>query len=87
MADIIDFKVFGSRARGESDEYSDLDIFVKVKRMNRTLKNKMSEIAWSVGFENYLVISVLIFTEDELERTALRSSPLVRNIDEEGIAV
>ncbi len=84
---IIDFKVFGSRARGDADEYSDMDIFLKVESMNRELKEKVSDIAWEIGFNHCMVLSILIFTKDEIENSPLKISPIVKNILEEGVTV
>ena len=87
VVQLIDFRVFGSRARGDEDEYSDLDVFLEVPSLDKELKEKISDIIWEVGFENYVVISPLIFTRGEIENSPLRSSPIVRNIVEEGIMV
>jgi len=87
LVDLLDFKVFGSRARGDADEYSDMDVFLEVESLDKALKEKISEIVWEVGFNNYTVISPLIFTRDELENSPLRSSPIVKVIAEEGVAV
>lgn len=87
IAPLADFKVFGSRARGDADEYSDMDVFVEVETATRDIRKKIAQIAWEVGF-NYLVhISPLVFTREELENTPVRSSPIVRNIREEGVTV
>lgn len=87
VVNLIDFKVFGSRARGEADEYSDMDIFIEVESLDKELKEKISNITWEIGFENLIVISPLIFTRDEIENSPLRASPIVKNIAEEGVAV
>lgn len=87
FVELLDFKVFGSRARGDADEYSDMDVFFEVESLDSVLKEKISEIVWEVGFNNYTVISPLIFTRDELENSPLRSSPIVEAIVEEGVAV
>jgi len=87
VVEVLDFKVFGSRARGEADEYSDLDVFLEVESLDNTLKEKISAIVWEVGFNNYTVISPLIFTRDELENSPLRASSIVEAIAEEGVAV
>jgi predicted nucleotidyltransferase len=87
LVELIDFKVFGSRARGDADEYSDLDIFLEVESLDSALKEKISEIVWEVGFNNYTVISPLIFTREELENSPMRSSSIVEAIAEEGVAV
>lgn len=83
---LVDFKIFGSRARGTDGEYSDMDIFIEVEHLNKTLKRKIRDIVWEVGFENSLYISSLIFTRFEIENSPLRVSPIVKNIMEEGIA-
>lgn len=84
---LINFIVFGSRARDEQDEYSDMDIFLVVSSLNKELKEKIFDIVWEVSFENLIVISTLIFTKDEVENSPLKASPLLRNIFEEGIPV
>ena len=84
---LIDFRVFGSRARGDADEYSDMDVFLEVAFLDKKLKKIISDITWEVGFENFVVISILIFTREEIENSPLRSSPIVRNIMEEGVTV
>jgi predicted nucleotidyltransferase len=87
VTSLVDLIVFGSRARGNQDEFSDLDISIIVPSLNTELKERIYEIAWEVGFENYVVISPLVFTEDEIENSALRSAPIVKNILEEGVRV
>lgn len=87
ITEVLDFKVFGSRARGDADEYSDLDVFLEIESLDGALKEKISAIVWEVGFNNYTVISPLIFTRDELENSPLRASPIVAAIAEEGVPV
>ncbi len=84
---LLDFRIFGSRARGDADEYSDLDVFIKVERIDRKVKEKIEDVIWEVGFNNFIVVSPLIFTRDEIENTALRSSAIVKNITEEGVSL
>ncbi|HLA47881.1 MAG TPA: nucleotidyltransferase domain-containing protein, partial [Nitrospinota bacterium] len=63
----------------------DMDVFIEVESINKVLKELILDTVWEVGFKNFIVISPLIFTRDEIERSALRSSPIVRNIVEEGV--
>lgn len=84
---LVDFSVFGSRARGDATEDSDLDVFVEVETLDQNLKERIQDTSWEVGFENFIVISLLIFTREELENSPLRSSPIVRAITEEGLRV
>lgn len=84
---LIDFRVFGSRARGDEDEYSDMDIFLEIDVLNRELKNKILDIIWEVGFKHFIVISPLIMTKDEVENSPLKSSPIIKNVVAEGVRV
>ena len=85
---ILDFKVFGSRARERgADECSDMDIFLEVEDIDKQAREKIGDIFWEVGFENFLVISPLIFTREEIEDSPLRSSPIVRKIKEKGVGI
>jgi predicted nucleotidyltransferase len=84
---LIDFRVFGSRARGDRDEYSDMDVFLEIESLNKEVKNKILDIIWEVGFKHFIVISPLIMTRDEVEKSPLKASPIIKNIVAEGVRV
>ncbi|MFZ3135821.1 MAG: nucleotidyltransferase domain-containing protein [Thermodesulfovibrionales bacterium] len=84
---LIDFRIFGSRARGVEDEYSDMDVFIEIERIDKELKKKIRDVIWEVGFKNSIYISPLIFTRYEIEESPLRASPIVENIYEDGVKV
>jgi len=49
---ILDFRVFGSRARGDADEYSDMDVFLEIPLINKELEDNIFDIVWEVSFKN-----------------------------------
>ncbi len=87
ICEVIDIKIFGSRVKGNADKYSDIDIFIEIKELNDEIKEKIFNAVWEVGFENSVYISPVIFTQDEIENTPLKYSPLLINIQREGINV
>lgn len=87
IARVIDFRIFGSRVRGDADEDSDMDIFIEVESMTKELKKKIYNIVWEVGFENFVFISPLIFTKEEIEQSPMKASPIVKSISEDGVPV
>ena len=87
VTSVVDLIIFGSRARGDQDEYSDMDVFIEVATLDKDLKERIYEIVWEAGFENFMVISPLICAKDEIENSALRLAPIVKNIFEEGIRI
>ena len=83
----FDLRVFGSRARGESGRYSDLDLFVLVPKITPGLRTTISEIAWRVGLDADVVVSTFVATYEQLESGALGASPLLHAIEDEGVPV
>ena len=84
---LLDIRIFGSRARGDADEFSDLDVFIEIQEINREIKEMIKTITWEVSLENSMVISPLIFSKDELTNSPLKYSPIVKNIMEEGVRI
>jgi hypothetical protein len=56
-----------------------------VKEPTPELRQRISEIAWEVGFERKSLISTVVTTRDELEQGAMGASPLVLEIEREGV--
>lgn len=87
LAPLVDFRVFGSRARGRAAQDSDLDVFIEFEAVDRQLEEKVSDLVWEIGFDRGLVISPLVFSRYEVEKSPLRVSPILKAITEEGVRV
>jgi predicted nucleotidyltransferase len=85
IAPVLDLRVFGSRARGDAAPDSDLDVFVELEEATPELRQRISEVAWEVGFEMDRVISTVVTTRADLEQGAMGANPLVLNVQREGV--
>jgi len=84
---VLETIVFGSRARGDCDEESDLDILVLVSQRTREIVDAVRDCAWEIGFDSNRYIQTVIRSKDEVENTPLRSSLLMLAVQAEGISV
>jgi len=84
---IEDFRVFGSRARGEATRDSDLDIYLVVTELTPALRRWIDEIAWEIGFQRDRVISTLVTTRRGLEQGPFGAQPVILTIEREGVPV
>jgi len=87
FAKIEEFWVYGSRARGDATEESDFDIYLVVEDLTPLSRQKIDEVIWEVGFERDRVITAIVVTRDQIERGPFGANPLLRLIEQEGVAI
>jgi len=86
---LLELKVFGSRARGDAHEDSDLDILVLVDGDEHLLLRPIAAVATEVMREMELPfnISPLVLDRPHLEALQQREVRLARDLAREGISV
>jgi len=80
--------LFGSRARGDADAFSDMDLIVVIDGdVGEGLHDAVSDCAWEAGFGDGIVVVPIVLTKNEWELGSFRSSLLGRAVTQEGRAV
>ena len=80
-ADIVGIFLYGSYARGDYDNQSDIDIAAIVKGSRLDLQNKLKAV-----LENDVVVSPTVIPYDEFEEYK-EKLPYYRNIAREGMQI
>lgn len=83
---IHEIRVFGSRARGDATEESDLDVLVVVERLDNSIEKYISDCAWEAGFPDDVVVMPVSISMDTLKNSPIRESAFIRNVYREGVA-
>jgi predicted nucleotidyltransferase len=84
---IVDLRLFGSVARGESHEGSDVDVAVVLSRLDWETRRAVIDLATDVGLECGLAISPTVFARETWNRFREEERPLVMDIEREGIVL
>jgi predicted nucleotidyltransferase len=80
--------LFGSRARGDADPQSDLDVVVVLEDgIDASAREYVSDCAWEAGFVHGIVVVPVVFTRSEWEYGPERESLFVRAVETEGVPV
>lgn len=81
--------LYGSRARGDATEDSDLDLVALVDENTPELERKLDEIAYSVMWDHDFkpIISLKVFAEERFRAAAAKGFSYYRNVEREGVTV
>ena len=79
--------LFGSWARGEATEDSDVDVLVVLKDATSRERLRAIEIAAEVGFEHRLVVEAMVVSSAQWSELHARERLIASEIQREGIEV
>ena len=85
--ELVLMKLFGSKARGDFDKDSDIDVLIVVKKDRLRNKEKIFDILEEIDPYFELKISPVIYTEYEYLKNKEMESTFTEIVEKEGIAL
>lgn len=85
--DIVFIRLFGSKAKGNFKEDSDIDIFVLVKEKTLKVEDTIAEIEVDYDIKYNLPISTVLYSIFEYKKNKELDSFFIENVEKEGIAL
>ena len=79
--DIIEMKLFGSFARGDYSKTSDIDLMIRLPKVDRNIEEDLFNIAYDLELEYDCVIDVIVLPQN------FNNTLIYQNIQREGIAI
>ena len=81
----LEIILFGSKARGDYTENSDIDILVILKEYNKTSIDYIYTLVAKVLVEHSVYISVKVWDDNNYQRIKKLNTPFIQKILKEGI--
>ena len=79
--------VYGSVARGEAGEESDIDVLIVGR--DKEIRSKITEIGYEIDYENRFetFITPVYYTKEEIEHRIKVGSPFIYEVLKDGVAL
>lgn len=84
---LVDLRLFGSYARGEAHEESDVDVSVVLRTVTWDNRRAILDLAADVFLDLEVQISPTVISDDQYRLWRRQDRPLVRAIEREGLAL
>jgi predicted nucleotidyltransferase len=82
---LIDLRLYGSKARGIADADSDIDVMIELEELPPTLYDKVFDLVFDINLRHGVFISAVLFGRKELEDGPMSASPLFKAIERDGV--
>jgi len=80
-------KLYGSKARGDYREGSDIDMFVLVNKSDSNLEDKVCDLATEIFLQYGVLISPMVVSKKHFERLIYLQTAFIRNVEEQGVEI
>jgi predicted nucleotidyltransferase len=78
-------RLFGSKARGDSDRESDIDVLVVLETCDRKTRNAIYDLCYDLSVDYSVVLAPVVYARAEFESELTQATPFYRVVAREGV--
>jgi predicted nucleotidyltransferase len=82
---LVELKLIGSKARGDSSQESDIDVVAVVRRHDWRTDLEIYDLCFEISLEYDVLFQPIIYSEEEFHNKRTSVTPFYRTIVREGI--
>ena len=82
---LVDVRLFGSCARGEMREHSDVDVAVVLERVDWRTRRDVIDLSADIGLAHDVLLSATILDRETFEHWRRQERALVMDIERDGL--
>jgi len=84
---LVELRLFGSKARGDSDKESDIDVLVVLEDYDWETKKAVSRLCFDINLEHGVLLAPVLYSRAEYESDLTKVTPFYQAVTKEGVPV
>jgi predicted nucleotidyltransferase len=84
---LVELRLFGSKARGDSDQESDIDVLVVLEDYDWETRKAVSRLCFDINIEHGVLLVPVLFSRVEFGSDLTKVTPFYQAVAREGVPV
>jgi len=84
---LVELRLFGSKARGDSDKESDIDVLVVLEDYDWETRKAVSRLCFDINIEHGVLLVPVLFSRAEFGSDLTKVTPFYQAVVREGVPV
>jgi predicted nucleotidyltransferase len=84
---LVELRLFGSKARGDSDKESDIDVLVVLEDYDWETRKAVSRLCFDINIEHGVLLVPALFSRAEYGSDLTRVTPFYQAVVREGVPI
>jgi len=84
---LVELRLFGSKARGDSRRESDIDVLIVLEELNRGIRKRVSAICCDLSIDHHILIAPILYSRSEFASDLTRVTPFYQNVESEAVTI